>query len=266
LMDDFAAVDLVVRHDPLAASRQLGVTGRPDNRARALVELAVYSLKGAPLADATLEVHLPSGPTRTVVTGASGRALLPDVLPGLLTIKARRIGFKQGQLAVTVESGRNTVPIVLSDVSMPMLDTVRIVGGRRATAKLDEFETRRLNHSATVTITRDEIVKRNPADLWQMLTHIPSIRITDSDTMTAITSTRVRMQDFGGQPCFIPIMVDGVVLNRDPAHNSFNLSMLPRPEEVHGIEIFAGPASVPLQYGGLGGEGKWCGLIAIWTR
>ena len=72
LMDEFAAVDLVARHDMIAATRQLGVTGRPDNRARALVELVVYSLQGAPLADATLEVHLPSGPTRTVVTGASG--------------------------------------------------------------------------------------------------------------------------------------------------------------------------------------------------
>lgn len=266
LMDDFSAVDLVARHDAVSAPRLLGVTGRIDTRARALVEIAVYSLQGAPLADATLEIRSPSGGTRTVVTGPSGRALLPDVAPGLLTIKARRIGFKQGQLAVTVEAGRNTVPIILSDVSMPTLDTVRIVGGQRATAKLDEFETRRLNHSATVTITRDEIVKRNPVDLWQMLMHIPSIRVTDSDTMTAITSTRAQVQNFGGQPCFIPIMVDGVVLNRDPAHNSFNANTLPRPEEVHGIEIFAGPASIPLRYGGLGGEGKWCGLIAIWTR
>ena len=44
---------------------------------------------------------------------------------------------------------------------MPTLDTVRVVGGRRLSGlgRLDEFETRRLNGSATVSITRDEIVK-----------------------------------------------------------------------------------------------------------
>jgi hypothetical protein len=41
--------------------------------------------------------------------------------------------------------------------------------------------------------------------------------------------------------------------------------LLPKPEEIHGIEVFAGPASIPLQYSGIGKD-KWCGLIAIWTR
>ena len=61
------------------------------------------------------------------------------------------------------------------------------------------------------------------------------------------------------------VMVDGLVMNSGPGQLTFDLRLLPKPEEIHGIEVFAGPASIPLQYGG-SGSNKWCGLIAIWTR
>ena len=40
---------------------------------------------------------------------------------------------------------------------------------------------------------------------------------------------------------------------------------LPPPDQIHGIEVFAGPASIPPQYNGAAND-KMCGLIAIWTR
>ncbi len=62
-------------------------------------------------------------------------------------------------------------------------------------------------------------------------------------------------------------MVDGVM--QTPAgfdHNGpVDLRLLPRPEEIHGVEVFAGAAMIPPQYGGVG-SGKWCGMIAVWTR
>jgi hypothetical protein len=60
-------------------------------------------------------------------------------------------------------------------------------------------------------------------------------------------------------------MVDGVALRKTDDQGGVNLQDLPHPDEIHGIEVFAGPSTIPLQYGGTGG-GKWCGLIAIWTR
>jgi translation elongation factor EF-4 len=77
--------------------------------------------------------------------------------------------------------------------------------------------------------------------------------------------------DFGGEVERVLTMVDGVLLPEDVdvdgAGKAFatNLATLPRPEEIHGIEVFAGPASIPVQYGGAGSN-KWCGLIAVWTR
>jgi TonB-dependent Receptor Plug Domain len=57
------------------------------------------------------------------------------------------------------------------------------------------------------------------------------------------------------------VMVDGVMM-ATPMDGPFDVAKLPPPDEIHGIEVFAGGAPVPVQYGGAGNN-KWCGLIAI---
>jgi hypothetical protein len=260
----FAAIDLVARRIA-QATRDLETAKAQIVLPRALVELMVMDPNGNVLPDATLEVVTSSGASRTVVTGPSGRALMPDVAPGRLTLRAKRIGFTPGQVVATVEAGRNTVPIVLSQVAAPMLDTVRVIGGRRTTSRLDEFETRRLNHVTAASFTREDILKRNPTETWQVLASVPSMRISDRDNMVVAVSTRNMMSNFGGQPCYMRVMVDGMERTREGGA-TFDLRQLPKPEEIHGIEVFAGPATIPLQYGGIGDPTKWCGLIAIWTR
>ncbi len=65
------------------------------------------------------------------------------------------------------------------------------------------------------------------------------------------------------------VMVDGVMMGTEMMPGGgevpFNLTNLPHPDAIYGIEVFAGSASMPLQYGGEG-KNKNCGLIAIWTR
>jgi hypothetical protein len=264
---EFAAVDLVVHRMVPAFNRQAQTAAGFAPPASALIEIAVTELGGSPLADATVEI-VSDGKTRTVVTGPRGRALLPDVAPGLLVVRAKHVGFKQGQFAITVEPGRNTVPIVLSTVSMPTLDTVRVVGNQRLIGlrRLDEFETRYLNHTATASFNRNDIVKRNPVDIWQMLTAIPSIRIVDSAGVTAESTRSWNVKpDMSVAKCYFVVMVDGLIMNAAGGQNAFDLRSLPKPEEIHGVEVFAGPASIPVQYSGTG-DSKWCGMIAVWTR
>ena len=263
----FASIDLVIRRQVAALNREADAALGKAPSSRALVELSVTDIHAQPLADATLDIALSSGPKRTVVTGPNGRALLPDVAPGILTVRARHVGFKPGQVSVSIEPGRNTVPIVLSDIATPTLDTVRVVGDRRIPSRLDEFETRRVNRQATVSLTRADIERRNPPNLWQMLAGIPSIQVADIDTMVIARSTRsLSMRPDGTvESCFLLVMIDGTVMNPDALHKAFDLRLLPPPNDVYGIEIFAGPSSIPLQYGGVG-SGKWCGMIAIWTR
>ena len=56
------------------------------------------------------------------------------------------------------------------------------------------------------------------------------------------------------------VAIDGLIQPERP-----NLALLPPPSEVLGIEVFAGSARLPLEFGGEG-EQRFCGLIAIWTK
>ncbi len=168
----FTAIDLVA-HLAVADRR-----GQKAAAPRALVEIAVYGLGEAPLPGATIELTAPGGMKRTVVTGETGRALLPDVTPGLLRVRAKRIGFRAGQLAVTVGAGHNTVPIILSKVSMPALDTVRIVAGRLSSRRFDGFEGR-LRTGVGSYITAEQIEQQEPYRLTSLLQARPGIMIQE---------------------------------------------------------------------------------------
>ena len=255
----FAAVDLVV-HRESAAARELAIATRASLRPSALVELSVTDSRGVPLADASLEVFPAGAAARTLITGPTGRALLPDVPPGVLTVRARHVGFRPGAVAATVAAGRNTLPIVLSASAAPMLDTVRVVGDRMAGLRRnDEFEQRRLQHVAAVSITREDIVKRNPVDIWQMLRGVPSVDVREMGGIMVAVSTRAFVAGLNDAPCFMTLMVDGIV------QPSRDVRLLPAPDETHGVEVFAGAATIPLQYSGIG-AGKMCGMVAVWTR
>jgi len=267
----FGAVDLVTRASVVAtASNRELLTPTEQSAPRmggALVELSVLDLHGIALHEAQLEVRPRRGPTRTVVTGSSGRALLPDVEPGVVEIQVRRIGFKPGRLAATIEPGRNTVPIVLTELAAPMLDTVRFVGGvlRSGRGRFDEFETRRVLRAATATITSDDIKQRNPVSLWQMLTGIPSIKVVDTMSVT-VESARGNLARNGAlSACYLSVVLNGIPQRPKPGAAAFDLRDLPPPQDIYGIEVFAGGASIPVQYSGTG-DGKLCVLIAIWTR
>jgi outer membrane cobalamin receptor len=60
------------------------------------------------------------------------------------------------------------------------------------------------------------------------------------------------------------VMIDGVLMGGDIDGHT-DMSRLPPPADIHGIEVFAGAASIPPQYNGAAND-KMCGLIAIWTK
>jgi hypothetical protein len=265
----YAAVDLVV-HRASAATREISLAvGGGVVRPHALVELSVADPRGEPLPGTALELQLPGRSARTLVTGASGKALVPDVAPGVMRVRARHVGYLPGLLSVTVAEGRNTVPIVLSTVAMPTLDTMRVVGGRTTRGRLAEFEERRVNHQATVSFTREEIQARNPTAIWQMLTNVPSMKVADRDNQVVAVSPRFVVTSLldNRSPCFFQVVIDGVMMNQNAnaSQMGFDLRDLPPPDQIQGMEVFSGPAAIPVQYGGEG-KGKWCGLIAVWTR
>lgn len=261
----FAEVNLVL-HAMVTATHEIDLSyGSGRAKPHALVELSITDTRNTPLPDATLEILPAGGAPVVVVTGPTGKALAPNVAPGVITVRARRMGYMEGLVTATVLQGRNTIPIIMGAARSPVLDTVRIVGDRVITARHTDFEERRLSKAATASFTHDDIAKRNPVDVWQMLQAIPSVRISDEKGAKVATSTRTLVAGESAKPCYLMVAIDGTPRLKSPADPAFDLRTLPPPDQIYGLEIFAGAASIPLQFAGAG-DGKWCGLISIWTR
>jgi hypothetical protein len=56
------------------------------------------------------------------------------------------------------------------------------------------------------------------------------------------------------------VYIDGVQLPAEP-----NIDNIVMPKELAGIEIYSGPATIPLQYKSTS-AGGFCGVILLWTR
>ena len=260
--------------ETVALSTRAGTASTTEPGARTILELSVMNAAGVAIPAVGLTVREDQAVTHEISTDADGHAVMADMHPGRITVDARRIGFKPGSITFSVLEGNNTAPIVLSEIAMPTLDTVRVVGGRVIKGRNGDFEARRMHQDATASFTRADIEKRNPADAWQMLTNLPSVRVIQNGGKTTVESTRgfVLVTVFvilaGGLvlangklvPCYLTVMVDGTPLN--PNGGDVRLEQLPRPAEIYGIELFAGPARIPPEYSV---EGR-CGLVAIWTR
>ena len=266
----WGATDLVVSRSPAALSATTkdgrsslgGVT-------TATVEISVSTREGVPVPDAAVELVPASGPSRTIRTQTNGYALVPAVEPGIIRVRARSIGFKAGELAVRVAAGRNTIPIILDAARSPLLDTVRVMGGKAVLARHSEFEQRLASHLATAAFTEDDIYKVNPVETAQMLSRVSALKLMPSGANGGLLAMSTRAMKIDGTtlqavPCFFSVMIDGMIMGGD-VDGHFDVSHLPPPADIHGIEVFAGPASIPPKYNGAGGD-KMCGLIAIWTR
>ena len=232
----------------------------------AALRFVVMSADTIPIPEATLDVADRGGDrVRTVVTDLLGVATMPDIAQGTVIISARRLGYQPGRLAFVYSEGTREVHLMLSAVAPPTLAEVR-VSAPRVAGRFEAFETRRLNRAATASITRGDIEQRRPVHTWQMLTRVSSVRITSSALGVYAASGRGDRPSLieSGQACPMQIVVDGVRLS-PPDGGEVDLMQLPPPESIHGIEVFAGAARIPLEFGGAGAN-KWCGVIAIWTR
>jgi hypothetical protein len=264
---DFAGVDLVLHQQASSAAREAALLSGVPARTTASVEIEVSRLGGDALPETNLEV-VSSGQTRRVVTGPTGRALLPELEPGKVVVRAKHIGYTPGEVTANVTPGRNLIPILMSTVTMPMLDTVRVTGQSRL-ARIDrhfEFEERLRMHAASAAFTKDDIDKRGPVDAWQMLTNVPGVKIVDSLGVTAESTRGMRVTpNLQLVPCYMMVLIDGIEMHPSGNNTAFDLRQLPKPNEIHGIEVFDGPARIPVQYSGAG-DNKWCGMIMVWTR
>jgi TonB family protein len=212
---------------------------------------AVRDSTGARLIGADLSI---AGTALRTVSDTAGRFRLVGVPTGAGTLQIRRLGYRAAAVPVTVEDGvTSTVTVTL--VRLPQeLDPVLVEANRQPGVRYLQgfYERRSKGHGYFVT--REQIASRNTSFMTDVLRSlVPGVRITSS----RLARNAVRLR---GNRCAPLVWLDGA-----PAMaGEFDLDVL-SPETVSGIEIYSGPATVPIEFRSTRGL-EACGVIVVWSR
>jgi hypothetical protein len=214
-----------------------------------LVRGVVTDTAFRPLADASVEVVGWGG---RITTTETGRFEIRDLPAGRLMLVVRHIGY--APVAIGVElAPRDTQRLSFAlERLRSALDTVRVTE-RLQSFRLSEFEERRKMHTGQY-LTAEQIEKRRS-------THVSDLLRTFNGVMVSNTSIVSRRPNNISAACPVQAFVDGVKL--PPSINIEN--DLPDIKAIAGIELYAGPSTIPLQYKSIGGAG-FCGVLLVWTK
>jgi hypothetical protein len=182
-------------------------------------------------------------------TRQDGRITLFGLRPGTRTVEVRYLGYAPQQAQVTLE------PYRTSEVRFEMqIEPIRLaevkVRTRASRLLRTGFYQRRSSGFGTF-FTRDQIQNMNPRALSDVMRRVAGASVYTG--RAGLGSANFR----GGRgTCPVQFYIDGTMA-------SLFLIDEMRPEDVEGIEIYRGAATIPPEYN----KGTaMCGVIVIWTR
>jgi hypothetical protein len=233
------------------SSRQLLAQERDSTLTTGVIAGVVRDSGGARLVGADLSV---TGTTLRAISDTAGRFRLAGVPAGAGALYVRRLGYRAMSVPLSVERG-GTALITVTLARLPReLDPVLVEASRQPAVRYLQgfYERRSKGHG--YFITRDQIATRQWSDMTDVLRSlVPAVRISSS--RMARNAVRLR-----GNRCAPLVWLDGA-----PAMaGEFDLDVL-TPESVSGIEIYPGPATVPVEFRSTRGL-EACGVIVVWSR
>lgn len=178
---------------------------------------------------------------------------LPSASPDApLVLRVRRIGFRPDSLVLPPGGPRSgDLTFTLQRVAVD-LAPVTVVGRRDISGAMAGFYKRRASSSGRF-FTREEIERRNAARMSDLLRMVPSLRVIPRGMQNSV---RIR-----GSRCAPLIWLDGVPLSA----MEFDLDSMD-PSTYEGIEVYSGPASVPVEFQQNKQASSSCGTIVLWSR
>ncbi|MCA0377425.1 MAG: carboxypeptidase-like regulatory domain-containing protein [Gemmatimonadetes bacterium] len=137
------------------------------------------------------------------------------------------------------------------------------IAGRSA---IGEFDARHAARTATQSLGPADLAKRRVVQTWQLLGTLRGVRVVTTSNGVFALSGRGDLPSMMSETAACPyvIVLDGVRLSNRSADGA-DLTALPPPERLHGIEVYAGGTRVPPLYQSLAG-GAFCGVIGMWTK
>jgi hypothetical protein len=193
-----------------------------------------------------------AGAPRVDVSADDGAFDLPGVPAGTRVLIARRIGFRPESVTVTVvPDSVVTVRIRLRSTVQQVAPVVITASRVRHVGRLRGFNERR-DRGIGRFFTADEIERRNPRLVSDLLRTLPGTRISPMRGQSVIT--------FRGLRCAPLVWLDGTAASV----GYLDVDLFP-PSTLAGIEVYSGPSTVPAEFTWVRGKAD-CGVIALWTK
>lgn len=210
----------------------------------------------------------------------SGRLAIEIAPPQRIVVDVRRIGFRPRQVEVEV-SGDSTLAIELEPSIQQLAGATITAAQPRKSLELSGFyrrvQDREKGINAGHFITEEDIERRRPHRITQMLEAIPTVRILrrkppPRDGMGTSCLSEHDPQCWvpaGRNDCPMTVYFDGRRLNTlrvlDPTHipYAYGLDQVAQTNHVAGIEVYSTANRAPPEYQMLNGT---CGVILIWTQ
>lgn len=230
---------------------------------------------GRPLAGVGVLIE---GLKQTTVTDASGRYVLGDLKPGRRIAIFRYIGYQPVRRWVQLDKNDTTHTDAIMVPLVPQLATLDVTGrvpGPRGMGREGFEERRKLGFGKFIDSV--ELRRSDGIHVSDVLRHhgvyivnhaeCPNQRCGPQEERAA---SRTKSTYFG-DPCYMQVVLDGVILNRSVGSVASGVDRAPPPDfrrdidvaSLESIEIYETAAKMPIEYLGWGSD---CGTIVLWTR
>lgn len=183
-------------------------------------------------------------------------------------LSVEHIAYGRTEQALEFGPGEHlTVEIPLTDQAIELAPIV--VRERRRGLLVDVGFYDRVESGMGIYVERGEIERRGASRLTDLMQGRSGLRVVQTGRMTH--DVRVAgLQRFKGD-CQPSIWVDGSLMRAggEPRLGTGDEPLQPQlsdiiaPHLVEGVEVYTGPAGLPVQYGG---SEAMCGVLVIWTR
>jgi len=190
------------------------------------------------------------GTTKAVSSDTSGHFVFDALTPGLYVVQVSAIGFTRGVFQLELGDGEVVSQVFELAPRVYGMEPMTVEAQRRAAGRRFEEFHERMARGIGTFITEDQIRKRNPMNIMDMLRTVRGVHPECSGSNCIIR--------FAGQPTSCE---PKYVLDNLPSDSYIIESLEPR--DIVGIELYRGASEMPAEFGG---STAACGAVVIWTR
>lgn len=237
---------------PLALGSHSASAAQTMQEETGIVSAIVTDSSGKPVSGAEVTV---AGTELHGITDEAGLLYMAGVPIGKVTMRFRRLGFKEESVEVEVSAGVRTqtraVMHTLAQDLKPVLVKSNVIKPERyaRTSRYDAFFKRMSEGQGGTFLTREIIDRRSaqrPEDLLRM---VSGIRIRYRGNTPSIQFVRCDQ---------VAVYIDGF-----RSHDGFATFLSMSPQDLEAMEVYHGLASVPAEFSPRPND---CAAVVIWTR